>query len=224
MTSTKLTLKQVTKTFGDGEATIAILDGLNLEVKEGEFIAVLGPSGSGKSTFLSIAGALLSPTSGEIVLDGESLAGKSAGELADIRLHKIGFMFQSANLLPYLKVEEQLLYATHLVGMKAKPSKERAAQLLQRLDLWGRRNFYPEKLSGGEKQRVAIARAWMNNPAILLADEPTASLDYKRGRQVVQMIADEVKAEGKSAVMVTHDERMLEWCDRVLHLKDGVLV
>ncbi|GGH24391.1 ABC transporter ATP-binding protein [Paenibacillus segetis] len=222
--SAKLIMNQVTKTFGDGDLNVSILNQLNLEVNEGEFIAVLGPSGSGKSTFLSTAGALLSPTSGEIVLDGESLTGKSKQELTSIRLHKIGFMFQSANLLPYLKVQEQLLYVASLTGMHAKEAKDRAAQLLKRLDIWDRRNYYPEKLSGGEKQRVAIARAWMNNPAILLADEPTASLDFKRGRQVVQMIADEVKAEGKSAVMVTHDERMLEWCDRVLHLKDGVLV
>lgn len=222
--SAKLIMKQVTKTFGDGDSTISILNRLNLEVNEGEFVAVLGPSGSGKSTFLSTAGALLSPTSGEIILDGESLAGKSKQELTSIRLHKIGFMFQSANLLPYLKVQEQLLYVARLTGMNSKEAKDRSERLLKRLDIWERRNFYPEKLSGGEKQRVAIARAWMNNPAILFADEPTASLDFKRGRQVVQMIADEVKSEGKSAVMVTHDERMLEWCDRVLHLQDGVLV
>ncbi|MDQ0088097.1 putative ABC transport system ATP-binding protein [Paenibacillus anaericanus] len=222
--SSKLIMKQVTKTFGDGDSTISILNRLNLEVNEGEFVAVLGPSGSGKSTFLSTAGALLSPTSGEIILDGESLTGKSKQELTSIRLHKIGFMFQSANLLPYLKVQEQLLYVARLTGMNSKEAKDRSERLLKRLDIWERRNFYPEKLSGGEKQRVAIARAWMNNPAILFADEPTASLDFKRGRQVVQMIADEVKSEGKSAVMVTHDERMLEWCDRVLHLQDGVLV
>lgn len=222
--SSKLIMKQVTKTFGDGDSTISVLNRLNLEVNEGEFVAVLGPSGSGKSTFLSTAGALLSPTSGEIILDGESLTGKSKQELTSIRLHKIGFMFQSANLLPYLKVQEQLLYVARLTGMNSKEAKDRSERLLKRLDIWERRNFYPEKLSGGEKQRVAIARAWMNNPAILFADEPTASLDFKRGRQVVQMIADEVKSEGKSAVMVTHDERMLEWCDRVLHLQDGVLV
>jgi len=133
-------------------------------------------------------------------------------------------MFQSAQLLPYLKVEEQLLYVASQAKMSSKEAKERAADLLKRLGLWERRNQYPEKLSGGEKQRVAIARAWMNKPAILLADEPTASLDFKRGKEVVRMIAEEVKNEGKAAVMVTHDERMLEWCDRVLHLEDGRLV
>lgn len=133
-------------------------------------------------------------------------------------------MFQSAQLLPFLKVEEQLLYVAKLAKLSPKEAKVRAAYLLKRLEIWERRNHYPEQLSGGEKQRVAIARAWMNKPAILFADEPTASLDYSRGREVVRMIADEVRSEGKAAVMVTHDERMLDWCDRVLHLEDGVLV
>ncbi|OMD66364.1 hemin ABC transporter ATP-binding protein [Paenibacillus odorifer] len=215
--SAKLIMKQVTKNYGDGDTTVSVLNNLNLIVNEGEFVAVLGPSGTGKSTFLSAAGALLTPTSGEIFIDGESLTDKSKSELTELRLEKIGFMFQSAQLLPYLKVEEQLLFV-------AKQAKERAADLMKRLDIWKRRNHYPEQLSGGEKQRVAIARAWMNKPAILFADEPTASLDFKRGREVVRMIADEVKSEGKAAVMVTHDERMLEWCDRVLHLEDGHLV
>ncbi|CAH1057519.1 ABC transporter ATP-binding protein [Paenibacillus pseudetheri] len=222
--SAKLLMKQVTKTYGDGDTTVSVLNNLNLIVNEGEFVAVLGPSGTGKSTFLSAAGALLTPTSGEIFIDGESLTDKSKSELTELRLEKIGFMFQSAQLLPYLKVEEQLLYVAKQGKMSSKEAKERATDLMKRLDIWKRRNHYPEQLSGGEKQRVAIARAWMNKPAILFADEPTASLDFKRGREVVQMIADEVKNEGKAAVMVTHDERMLEWCDRVLHLEDGHLV
>lgn len=222
--SAMLMMKQVTKTYGDGGQTMSILKNLDLTVNEGEFVAVLGPSGSGKSTFLSAAGALLTPTSGEIYIDGEPLSNKDKSELTELRLQKIGFMFQSAQLLPYLKVEEQLLYVARLAKLGSKEAKERAAYLLKRLEIWERRNHYPEQLSGGEKQRVAIARAWMNKPAILFADEPTASLDFQRGREVVRMIADEVKSEGKAAVMVTHDERMLEWCDRVLHLEDGILV
>lgn len=222
--SAKLLMKQLTKTYGDGDTTVSILNNLDLVVNEGEFVAVLGPSGSGKSTFLSAAGALLTPTSGEIFIDGESLTDKSKSELTELRLERIGFMFQSAQLLPYLKVEEQLLYVARQAKMSPREAKERATDLLKRLGLWERRNHYPEQLSGGEKQRVAIARAWMNKPAILLADEPTASLDFKRGKEVVRMIAEEVKSEGKAAVMVTHDERMLEWCDRVLHLEDGRLV
>ncbi|KUP23019.1 ABC transporter ATP-binding protein [Paenibacillus sp. DMB5] len=222
--STMLMMKQVTQTYGDGGQTMSVLDNLDLTVHEGEFVAVLGPSGSGKSTFLSAAGALLTPTSGEIYIDGESLNNKDKKELTALRLQKIGFMFQSAQLLPYLKVEEQLLYVARLAKLEAKEAKARAAHLMQRLGIWDRRSHYPEKLSGGEKQRVAIARAWMNKPAILFADEPTASLDFERGREVVRMIADEVQSEGKAAVMVTHDERMLEWCTRVLLLENGALV
>ncbi|KHL97217.1 hemin ABC transporter ATP-binding protein [Paenibacillus sp. IHB B 3415] len=222
--SAKLIMKQVTKTYGDGDGAMTVLNNLDFTVNEGEFVAVLGPSGSGKSTFLSAAGALLTPTSGEIFIDGESLRDKDKGDLTELRLQKIGFMFQSAQLLPFLKVEEQLLYVAKLAKITTKEAKVRATYLLKRLEIWERRNQYPEQLSGGEKQRVAIARAWMNKPAILFADEPTASLDYSRGREVVRMIADEVRSEGKAAVMVTHDDRMLEWCDRVLHLEDGVLV
>jgi len=222
--SVKLLMKQVTQTYGDGDSTLSVLNKLDLQVNEGEFVAVIGPSGSGKSTFLSAAGALLTPTSGEVFIDGESLMDKDKGELTTLRLQKIGFMFQSAQLLPYLKVEEQLLYVAKLAQMEPGEAKRRTADLLKRLGIWERRKSYPEQLSGGEKQRVAIARAWMNKPAILFADEPTASLDFKRGQEVVRMIADEVKSEGKAAVMVTHDERMLEWCDRVLHLEDGSLV
>lgn len=220
----KLVMTNVTKTYGDGDSTLSVLNKLNLQVNEGEFLAILGPSGSGKSTFLSTAGALLTPTSGEVIINGESLADKDTAQLADFRLHNIGFMFQNAQLIPYIKVEEQLLYVAKIAKLSSSEAKKRSSYLLKRLGIWERRNHYPEKLSGGEKQRVAIARAWMNNPAILFADEPTASLDFKRGKEVVQMLAEEVKNEGKAAVMVTHDERMLEWCDRVLYLQDGILV
>ncbi|WP_223067909.1 ABC transporter ATP-binding protein [Paenibacillus caui] len=223
MKRTMLALRHVTRTFGDGESSITILDDLSFEVSEGEFVAVLGPSGSGKSTFLSIAGALLTPTEGEVVIDGQPLSGLNSQKLAGLRLNKIGFMFQSANLIPYLKVEEQLLFVAKLSGMDRREAQRRAGELLERLGLEKRRNYYPERLSGGEKQRTAIARAWMNRPAILLADEPTASLDSNRGQMIVRMIAEEVKAEKKAAVMVTHDERMLHYCDRVLHLEDGKL-
>ncbi|ANS75380.1 hemin ABC transporter ATP-binding protein [Paenibacillus yonginensis] len=222
--TTMLKLNRVTRTFGDGDSTITILDELSFEVKEGEFVAVLGPSGSGKSTFLSIAGALLTPTSGEVTINGRTLAGLNGRELSDLRLREIGFMFQSANLVPYLKVEEQLQFVARLAGMNKREARRRADELLERLGLRHRAGFYPEKLSGGEKQRAAIARAWMNQPSILLADEPTASLDAARGDTVVRMIANEVKAQRKAAVMVTHDERMLHYCDRVLHLQDGKLV
>lgn len=219
----RLILKNITHTFEDGGMQRTILDTLNLQVSEGELVAVMGPSGSGKSTFLSIAGALLEPTSGDVLLDGESITGKDKQELSDIRLHKLGFIFQSANLIPYLKVEEQLILVAKLGGMDKTRASGRTRELLHKLGLNHRRSAYPEKLSGGERQRVAIARALMNDPAVLLADEPTASLDASRGMDVVRMIAGEAKELGKSAVMVTHDERVLPLCDRVLYLENGRL-
>lgn len=220
----RLELQEITRTFHDGGIERTILDQLNLEVDEGEFVAVLGPSGSGKSTFLSIAGALLEPTSGRILLDGESIIGKEKQELSELRLRKIGFIFQSANLIPYLKVEEQLMLVAKLAGMEKAKAGKRAIELLDKMGLSHRRTAYPETLSGGERQRVAIARAFMNDPAVLFADEPTASLDASRGLDVVRMIMQQVKDQRKSAVMVTHDDRVLPLCDRVLWLENGKLV
>lgn len=220
----RLELQEITRTFEDGGMERKILNKLNLEVAEGELVAVMGPSGSGKSTFLSIAGALLEPTSGNVLLDGESIIGKNKQDLSEMRLRKIGFIFQSANLIPYLKVEEQLMLVAKLSGMKKAKAAERAKELLDKMGLSHRLYAYPEKLSGGERQRVAIARALMNDPAVLFADEPTASLDASRGLDVVSMIAKQVKHQRKSAVMVTHDDRVLPLCDRVLFLKEGKLV
>ncbi|KRF30514.1 ABC transporter ATP-binding protein [Paenibacillus sp. Soil787] len=220
----RLVLQEITRTFEDGGTERTILDKLNLEVAEGELVAVMGPSGSGKSTFLSIAGALLEPTSGHVLLDGESIIGKDKQALSDLRLQKIGFIFQSANLIPYLKVEEQLVLVTKLAGMEKAMATKRAKELLDKMGLSHRRTAYPEKLSGGERQRVAIARALMNDPAVLFADEPTASLDASRGHDIVSMIAKQVKDQRKSAVMVTHDERVLPLCDRVLFLENGKLI
>ncbi|MDE8673092.1 ABC transporter ATP-binding protein [Priestia aryabhattai] len=224
MSEEKLVLESVSKSFGDGENAVDVLNDLSLRVKAGELVAIVGPSGSGKSTFLSIAGALLSPSSGRVIIDGDEINNMSSAQMNSIRLKKIGFIFQSANLIPYLTVRDQLLLVTELEGNRNKEAKKRADDLLEKLGLAHRKHHYPESLSGGERQRVAIARAWMNNPEIIFADEPTASLDSERGRAVVQMLADEVKLRGKSAVMVTHDQRMLDLCDRVVWMEDGKLV
>ncbi|GAA0133288.1 ABC transporter ATP-binding protein [Paenibacillus sp. YSY-4.3] len=221
--SDKLLMENISKVYGDGDTSVKVLKEVSLEVKAGEFVAVVGPSGAGKSTFLSIAGALLSPTSGQIALGGEDITDLTPPELNRIRLDKIGFVFQSSNLIPYLTVMDQLLLIAKLAKTPRKAAEAKAEELLHRLGLAHRRNHYPDSLSGGERQRVAIARAWMNNPEIILADEPTASLDSDRGRDVVQMLADEVKLHGKAAVMVTHDQRMLDLCDRVVHIEDGKL-
>lgn len=221
--STQLRLDNVSKIYGAEDTSVKVLKDISLEVKAGEFVAIVGPSGSGKSTFLSIAGALLSPTNGTVAIGGQEISRLSSQQLTDIRLQKIGFIFQSANLIPYLTVRDQLILIGELAGMKKSHSKKKATELLSRLGLGHRLHHYPESLSGGERQRVAIARAWMNDPEIILADEPTASLDSERGRDVVHMLADEVKSRGKAAVMVTHDHRMLDLCDRVVHMEDGKL-
>ncbi|MNW39299.1 putative hemin import ATP-binding protein HrtA [compost metagenome] len=221
--STQLRLDNVSKIYGGEDTSVKVLKDISLEVKAGEFVAIVGPSGSGKSTFLSIAGALLSPTNGTVAIGGQEISRLSSQQLTDIRLQKIGFIFQSANLIPYLTVRDQLILIGELAGMKKSHSKKKATELLSRLGLGHRLHHYPESLSGGERQRVAIARAWMNDPEIILADEPTASLDSERGRDVVHMLADEVKSRGKAAVMVTHDHRMLDLCDRVVHMEDGKL-
>lgn len=219
--NTKLLLENISKTYGDGNSQIKVLDQVSLKVNAGELVAVVGPSGAGKSTFLSIAGLLLSPTSGKILLDNQRVDNLPSKTLNKIRLQQIGFIFQSSNLIPYLTVRDQLLLISELAGNNNKLAEKRADMLLERLGLTHRKNNYPENLSGGERQRVAIARAWMNEPEIIFADEPTASLDSERGRSVVQMIADEVKLREKAAIMVTHDKRMLDLCDRVVYIEDG---
>lgn len=216
-------MKNISKNYQDGEQVIEVLKNVSLEVAQGEFVAIVGPSGAGKSTFLSIAGALLTPTEGEIAIGGTTLNNMSGKALTKVRLDKVGFIFQGANLIPYLNVRDQLLVIAELSGEKGSAAKERADKLLQELGLTARQNNYPESLSGGEKQRVAIARALMNDPDIILADEPTASLDANRGHKVVQMIADEVKRKNKAAIMVTHDERVLDLVDRVIRIEDGYL-
>ncbi|MBC2173751.1 ABC transporter ATP-binding protein [Listeria booriae] len=218
-----LIMQNISKNYQDGEQVVEVLKNVSLEVKQGEFVAIVGPSGAGKSTFLSIAGALLTPTSGEITIGGQALSSLSTKALTRVRLEKVGFIFQGANLIPYLNVKDQLLVIAELAGHRNSEAKQRATQLLEELGLSHRASQYPEKLSGGEKQRVAIARAMMNNPDVILADEPTASLDAERGYSVVQMIAQEVKRNNKAAIMVTHDERILDLVDRVARIEDGQL-
>ncbi|MGE7765160.1 ABC transporter ATP-binding protein [Peribacillus sp. NPDC096540] len=217
----KLLFDNVSKIYGEGNNKVTALDHISLNVKAGEFVAIVGPSGSGKSTFLSIAGALLSPSKGRLLLNNEDITSLSPKELTRVRLEKIGFVFQSSNLVPYLSVRDQLLLISELIGQRDKKAVKKAEELLSNLGLGHRADHLPEALSGGERQRVAIARSLMNDPEIILADEPTASLDSKRGRDVVEMLAHEVKSRNKAAIMVTHDERMLDLCDRVVNITDG---
>jgi putative ABC transport system ATP-binding protein len=221
MATSILALNDISKRFGSGDAQVDALRNVTMQVDPGELIALIGPSGSGKSTLLSIAGALLSPTSGELLLDGEHIAGLSDAQRTKLRLERIGFIFQGANLISYLTGREQLLFLAELIGLPANEAKRRADHLLDALGMAKRAGAYPEEMSGGERQRIAIARALMNNPRLILADEPTASLDSARGRQVVEMLRDEVHASDRAGVLVTHDERLIDLCDRVIRIQDG---
>lgn len=218
-----LEMRAVSKYYDAGSERITALDRVSFKVEPGEFVAVVGPSGSGKTTFLSIAGALLRPSEGEVLLNGKDISKLPDKELADIRLREIGFILQASNLVPYLNVMEQLLLVKRMAGKITEADKTFAARLLEELGLSGRVKNYPEELSGGERQRVAIARALMNDPSVILADEPTASLDTRRAHEVAALIARVVKAHRKAAVMVTHDERLLSYCDKVYRMEDGRL-
>lgn len=221
--TTGLQISKVSKYYGEGSNRLTALDKVSIQVEPGEFVAVVGPSGSGKSTFLSIAGALLQASEGEVHLNGQSISEFSDKELSRIRLQEIGFMMQSSNLVPYLNVLDQLLLVKKMSGKMKAEDKAFAAKLLEELGLGAKLASFPEELSGGEKQRTAIARALMNRPNVILADEPTASLDTKRAHEVVNLISQQVKTRRIAAIMVTHDERMLDYCDRVYHMEDGKL-
>lgn len=221
MTKTILQLENISKTFGKGEAEVKALVGVNLELKAGELLALVGPSGSGKSTMLSIAGALLTPTEGKIWLDGDDITNLGDAERTKLRLNRMGFIFQGSNLVSFLSGRDQLLFIARMMGSKNGEAEKRADWLLESLGMGKRGKHYPEEMSGGERQRIAIGRALMNDPDLILADEPTASLDSQRGRQVVQLLADQVHDQEKAGVLVTHDERLIDLCDRVVRIADG---
>ena len=217
----KLILEHVSKVYGQGEIAVRALDDVSLSVDTGELVAVVGPSGSGKTTLLAVAGGLLQPTTGRVVVNGNELTGLKPAALGRLRLDHVGFVLQSANLVSYLTARDQLLLIAKLNGKLDRAAKDRANELLDELGIANRAGHYPEELSGGERQRVAIARALMNDPDILLADEPTANLDSSRGREVVEMLAREAHTRHKATILVTHDERMLDLCDRVVRISDG---
>lgn len=223
-TTNALETKSVVKTYPIETGTIYAVDEVSLQVKAGEFVALVGPSGSGKTTMLSILAALLQPTSGQILLDGEDLAGMTDVERVTMRREKIGFTFQANNLVPYLSAVENVELMLRLNGRLDKAGKLRARELLARLGLAERLHNLPGQMSGGQQQRVAIARALIHNPSLVLADEPTASLDTERAYQVVETFADLIHEQNRAGIMVTHDLRMCEYVDRVLQMQDGKLV
>ncbi len=212
----------LTKVFGNNGAAVHALRGIDLTVERGEFVALIGPSGSGKSTLMAILGCLDSPSEGRYLLDGEPVQGLSGSELAQIRNEKVGFVFQNYNLLPKASiarnVELPLLYA----GISRKARRKRALELLERVGIPEKANVLPAVLSGGQRQRVAIARALANNPALLLADEPTGALDSKTGAEVLDLFG-ELHSQGNTVILVTHDPHIASLSQRQVELYDGVI-
>ncbi|MBM7698806.1 ABC transporter ATP-binding protein [Kurthia huakuii] len=216
-----LQLQNITQQFKDGDDTLTVVQDLNFEVNKGELVAIIGPSGCGKSTVLSIAGALQTPTSGDVLINGENITHYGKNDLADVRLKNIGYIFQASNLVPFLTVKDQLKVVADLNGTW---DEARADELLESVGMNDRKKQHIQHLSGGEKQRVAIARAFMNDPDLILADEPTAALDSNRSDEIVALIAHEVHERNKAAVIVTHDESILHYCDIIYEMNDGKLV
>ena len=215
-----LVVKDISKTFGEKTSKTEVLKVINFEVKDGEFIILNGASGSGKTTLLTILGGLLSQTSGDVVYEGKSLFERHTNK-AHLRLNDIGFIFQASHLVPYLKVLDQLTLIGKETGMSSKEAQARAKELLTKIGLEEQLNSYPHMLSGGQQQRVAIMRALMNHPKIVLADEPTASLDASRAQEVVEMIRKQIKANQMIGIMITHDESLFKYADRIVQLYDG---
>ena len=217
-----LEFKNVTKSYQDGNKEIEALKETNFKIEEGQFIAIIDPSGSGKSTFLTLAGGLQTPSKGQIIINGKDYTNLSEKERAKLRFNDIGFVLQASNLVPFLTAKQQLELVDRINKQKRQTLQDQKS-LFKELGIDHLENKLPKDLSGGERQRLAIARALYNNPAIILADEPTASLDSDRAFEVVDLLSKECKEKNKSIIMVTHDNRMIEKCDHVYRMKDGIL-
>jgi len=219
-----LEMQNVSKTYGSGHTAVLAVNEASFKIMPGEIVLIMGPSGSGKTTLLSMAGLLLKPTAGKILMGNLEINGKSQRQLADLRLHKLGFIFQAYNLLGALSAKENVEVVLNLTGQGGQAASERASKLLDRLGLARRMHHLPADLSGGEKQRVAIARALVNDPPIILADEPTGNLDSKTGQEVMELFCHGLgREEGRAMIIVTHNPRFENIADRVLWLEDGRL-
>ena len=215
-----LELHNIYKTYIQGKMEVPVLKDISLSVDEGEYVAIMGPSGSGKTTLMNIIGCLDSPTSGEYILEGKDISQSSDNKLSDVRLHSIGFVFQSFHLLPRQSAAENVALPLLYAGVPKKERRVRAVRALERVGLGDRVDFKPNQLSGGQCQRVAIARAIVNNPKILLADEPTGALDSQSGAQIMELFQT-LNDEGVTVVMITHDLDVANHAKRVLHIRDG---
>lgn len=214
-------LSNITKDFNDGLNKINVLKPTSLEINSNEFVAIVGPSGSGKSTLLTIVGALQNPSSGSVLINGQDIGTMDAKDTADLRFDTIGFILQGSNLVPFLNVYEQ--FEMKMKQANLRKTEETIKETFESLNISHLKNKYPDELSGGERQRVAIGLALILKPKIILADEPTASLDTEKAFQVVEILSQITKNQGTTVIMVTHDERMLKYCDRVFNMDDGVL-
>lgn len=211
----------VSKTFKDGSREITALNETNFSVEAGEFVAVIGPSGSGKSTLLTILGGLQQPSEGKVLIKGNKFSEVSDKDRTQLRFEEIGFILQASNLVPFLTVEGQMRLVNKVKSDAY--DEEKANKLFEALNITELRDKYPKDLSGGERQRAAIARALFHDPSVILADEPTASLDTERAVEVVEILARETKDKEKATIMVTHDERLIGYCDKVYYMEDGEL-
>lgn len=216
-----LQLKKVNKTFGEGHKKVNALLETDFNANKGELIAIIGPSGSGKSTFLTIVGGLLSPSSGDVIINNQNLSDLKEKERSKIRLQEIGFILQASNLVPFLTVANQLKLLDKV--KKGNMSKDQLEELYHDLGISDLRDKYPADLSGGERQRVAIAKALYSNPTVILADEPTASLDSDKAFEVMELLKHETKNKNTTTIVVTHDSRLTGYCDRVYKMVDGNL-
>ena len=219
-----LRIEGLTKIFGAGHLEVRALEGIKLSVSEGDLVALLGPSGSGKTTLLLCISLILDPTEGKIVFDGQTIFQKNGWAGVDIRRvrrEKIGFIFQAHNLIPFLTAKQNVIFPLSLIGIRKEEAESRAMELLRYMEIADRADYLPALLSGGEQQRVAVARALANNAKLILADEPTASLDTGRGMRVMELLKKIAKENRSAVIVVTHDVRMIEGFDHVYHLKDG---
>jgi putative ABC transport system ATP-binding protein len=223
MTEPALRMSDVRKVYSMADNEVVALDHATLTVGADEIVALVGPSGSGKTTLCSIAGGILEATEGSVIVGGEEITHYGDKELTTFRQNRVGFVFQSVNLVPFLTARENLLVVDELGRREGRPARERADRLLGELGLSDRSKNLPSQLSGGQKQRVAIGRALMNEPELVLFDEPTSALDTDLGQQVMELIRSEMKSRGTAAIVVTHDERITSYCDRTVHITDGVL-
>ena len=216
-------LKGVTKYYSMGENIVKALDGVNVKIEKGDFVIITGPSGSGKSTIMNMVGALDLPTNGEIYLDEQNIAHFEESHLAQIRGNKIGFVFQTFNLIPTLTTIENIALPMIFQGVEKQERLDRAEKILESVKLTHRRKHFPNELSGGERQRVAIGRALANNPEVILADEPTGNLDTKTGLEIMKLFVD-LNKKGKTIIVVTHNLNLIKYAKRILKIQDGKII